>query len=318
MKRNSFVFVLKYLLVVCVAFMSFNVAQAADKKPVIAYLPTSLSNESQAYSAKMFQRHGEEYGFDVIILDSPNDDAQIQAQNVNNCIAQGVDVIAVCPNDINAIVPSLMEAKQAGAIVCLFSSDLPKQFEQIRDIFCGVDDTMAGEVAGKAFINKFPNGAKIVEIGGQAGHDAQIKRNQGFHKVIDGSNIEVLAVQNCNSWSTNDAMTIMEDFLIKYGDQIDGVFCHWDNGAAGIIQALKNAKKDNVYIVAVDGCRAGFKQILDGKQDVTIAQSFENMAKTTMERAKQKLAGEEVVAVNFIPLETISKDNIKKYEMPEW
>ncbi len=316
--RKSYCLLLSLMAAFVLSLFVSDMAQAADKKPVLAYLPTSLSNESQAYSAKMFKRHAEDYGFDVIVLDSPNDDAQIQAQNVNNCIAQGVDVIAVCPNDINAIVPSLMEAKNAGIVVCLYSADLPEQFASIRDIFCGVNDTMAGEVAGKAFVKKFPNGAKIVEIGGQAGHDAQIKRNQGFHKIIDYSNIEVLAVQNCNSWSANDAMTIMEDFITKYGKEIDGVFCHWDNGAAGVIQALKNAGMNNTYLVAVDGCRAGFKHILDGDQDITIAQSFENMASTTMKCAKEKLDGKEVAAINFIPLDAIGKDNIKNYEMPEW
>ena len=318
MKKTSFVLVFNMFLVICVMLIGSDVAQAEGKKPVLAFLPGTLSNESQAYAAKMFERHGGEYGFDILVLDSPNADAQIQAQNVNNCIAQGVDVVAVNPNDINAIVPSLMEAKEAGVTVCLFSSDLPPQFAEVRDIFCGVDDTMAGEVAAKAFIKKFPKGARIVEIGGQAGHDAQIKRYQGFHKIIDNSNIEVLASQNCDSWSTNDAMTRMEDFITKFGDQIDGVFCHWDNGAAGVIQALENAGMHNVYLVAVDGCRAGFKQILDGKQDITIAQSFENIAKKTLECAQNKLNGKTYAAVNFVPLETVGKDNINNYEMPEW
>ena len=316
MKKSSFV--MKLIFVLCVMLVGIGTVKAAGKKPVLAFLPGTLSNESQAYAAKMFQKHGEEYGFDILILDSPNADAQIQAQNVNNCIAQGVDVIAVNPNDVNAIVPSLMEAKEAGVIVCLFSSDLPVQFTQIRDIFCGVDDTMAGEVAAQAFIDKFPDGAKIVEIGGQAGHDAQIKRYQGFHKVIDKSNIKVLASQNCDAWATNDAMTRMEDFIVKFGDDIQGVFCHWDNGAAGVIQALENAGMKDVYLVAVDGCRAGFKQVLDGKQSITIAQSFENIAKKTLECAQQKLNGEEIVAVNFIPLDTIGKNNINNYDMPEW
>jgi ABC-type sugar transport system substrate-binding protein len=36
---------------------------------------------------------------------------------VSTCIAQDYDVIFINPNDINAIVPSLMEAKEAGIIV---------------------------------------------------------------------------------------------------------------------------------------------------------------------------------------------------------
>ena len=317
MKKSSFMYLIKFMVVMCIMCVCIGMVRAEEKKPVMAFLGT-LSNESKAYSAKMFKRHGAEYGFDIVILDSPNADAQIQAQNVNNCIAQGVAAIAVCPNDINAIVPSLMEAKDAGIVVCLFSSDLPEQFAGVRDVFCGVNDIMVGEVAAEAFLKKFPNGAKIVEVGGMAGHDAQIKRYQGFHKIIDKSNIEVLASQNCNSWATNDAMTIMEDFIVKFGDQIDGVYCHWDNGAAGVIQAIENAGMKDVFLLAVDGCRAGFKQVLDGKQDITVAQSFENMVKKTLECAQKKLKGEKFDAVNFIPLETVSLKNINDYEMPEW
>jgi ribose transport system substrate-binding protein len=56
-------------------------------------------------------------------------------------------------------------------------------------------------------------------------------------------------------------MNIMDDFIVKYGDQIQGVFCHWDNGATGVIGALKNANMTDVFVVGVDGCRAGFDQV---------------------------------------------------------
>lgn len=310
--------IIKLAVVVCLIIGSADIAQATSGYPVLAFLPGTLENESQAYAAKMFEKFGGDYGFNVIILDSPGGDSQIQAENVNKCVSDGVKVIVVNPNDIVSIVPSLKKAKEAGVIVCLFSSDLLPTFTKYRDIFCGVDDTIAGEVAAKAFLDKFPEGAKIVEIGGQDGHDAQLKRNQGFHKIIDNSNIEVLATQNCSAWSKEDAKKIMAEFITAFGEEIDGVFCHWDNGATGIIQALENAEMEGVYIVGVDGCKNGFQQILDGKQSITIAQNFENISKKTMERARQLLDGAIIAAVNFIPLDTIGRDNISEYEMPEW
>ena len=51
---------------------------------------------------------------------------------------------------------------------------------------------MAGEAAAQVFIDQFPNGANIVEIGGQSGHDAQIKRHDGFNNAIAGTNIKVI------------------------------------------------------------------------------------------------------------------------------
>lgn len=282
-----------------------------------AFITQALSNESQAYSYKQLQQYAPEYGFTVDVFEGQND-VQNEAKAVSTCIAQGYDAIFINPSDINAIVPSLMEAKDAGIVIGMFSSDLPKESQQYRDFFCGVDDTMAGQTAGQAFVDHFPDGATIVEVGGQAGHDAQIKRADGFRQVIDGSKIKLLDSQNCSGWVTADAMAIMEDFIVKYGDQIQGVFCHWDNGATGVIEALKNAGMNDVYVVAVDGCRAGYDQVKAGTQAVSIGQSFTNMAIKSLECAKAKLEGKTFEAVNFIPLDVVTKDNVETLPYPEW
>lgn len=282
-----------------------------------AFITQALSNESQAYAWKQFQQYCGEYGFEMDVFEGQND-VQNEAKAVSTCIAQEYNVIFINPSDINAIVPSLMEAKEAGIIIGMFSSDLPEASQQYRDFFCGVDDTMAGETAGQAFMDKFPDGATIVEVGGQAGHDAQIKRHDGFMKAIEGSNITLLDSQNCNGWVTADAMAITEDFITKYGDQIQGVFCHWDNGATGVIEALKNAGMTDVYVAGVDGCRAGFDQVKAGAQGVCIGQSFTNMAIKSLENAKAALTGGTYEAINFIPLDVVTADNIDTFPYPEW
>ncbi|HET6453359.1 MAG TPA: sugar ABC transporter substrate-binding protein, partial [Armatimonadota bacterium] len=190
-----------------------------------AFIVSNMANESQAFSAKQFLKFGAQYGFDMYTFDAKGD-TQAESQIVTNCIAQKFKVIFLNPNDINAIVPSLIKAKQAGLIVGMFSSDLAPANQQYRDFYAGVNDTMAGQQAAQAFIKHFPNGAKIVEIGGQAGHDAQIKRHDGFNgdKGIKGSNIQVLDYQACQQWSTDQAQTIMENDIVKYGKEIQGVF----------------------------------------------------------------------------------------------
>jgi ABC-type sugar transport system substrate-binding protein len=283
----------------------------------VAYIPGDMANESQAFSAKMFQKHAAEYGFDVTILDGKAD-AQVQANAVNNAVAQGMKAIYVNPNDINAIIPSLNAARKAGVIVGMFSSDLPAESADARDFFVGVNDNMAGETAAKAFMDKFPDGAKIVEIGGQAGHDAQIKRHDGFNNSIKGSKIEVVGYQATQAWSTAEAMAIMEDFIVKYGDEIQGVFCHWDNGGTGIIEAMKAAGMKDIFMVAVDGCRAGFDQVKEGTQAVTIAQNFEAHAELCLKLTNDMLEGKTIEPVNFIPLDIVSLENIDTFTYPEW
>lgn len=293
-----------------------GVANAAQDK--IAFLVNNMATESQSFSAKQFQKYAKDYGFDVAILDAKGD-TQTESQLVTNSIAQKFKAIFINPNDGNAIVPSLMKAKQAGLIIGMFSSDLAPQNQKYRDFFVGVNDTMAGEAAGAAFLKHFPNGATIIEIGGQAGHDAQIKRHDGFNKAIKGSKINVIDFKTPSQWATAEAMSIAEDLIVKHGKKIQGVFCHWDNGITGVSRALKAANMmDGTFIVGVDGNRAGFDQVRQGVQSVTIMQNFENMSKKSLELARAVADGKKVEPVNFIPLDIVDKKNIDQFTPPEW
>ncbi len=292
-------------------------AEATAGADKIAFIVADMANESQSFASKQFQKFAKDYNFEVTILDAKGD-AQAETQAVNNAVAQGVKALFVNPNDINAIVPALEAAKKAGVVVGMFSSDLPKDKAAARDFFVGVNDNMAGEAAAKAFLDQFPNGANIVEIGGQSGHDAQIKRHDGFNNAIKGSKITVIDYKATQQWATDQAMTIMEDMITKNGDKIDGVFVHWDNGATGAIQALKAANMEGKFLVGVDGCRAGFDQVRSGEQSVTIMQNFENMSKKSLELARKVIDGETVEQQNFIPLDIVNKGNIDTFTAPEW
>lgn len=291
----------------------------AQAKVKAAFIVSNMANESQAFSAKQFLKYGSEYGFDMYTFDAKGD-TQAESQIVTNCIAQKFKVIFLNPNDINAIVPSLIKAKQAGLIVGMFSSDLSPANQKYRDFYAGVNDTMAGQQAAAAFIKQFPNGAKIVEIGGQAGHDAQIKRHDGFNSAIKGSKIQVIDYKACTQWSTAEAMTIMENMIVKYGKEIQGVFVHWDNGATGVIQAAKAAGLNNLFIVGVDGNRAGYVQVKNGDQAISIAQDFVVMTKKDLELAQAVVTGKKVEPINFVPLTVVDKALIESggFDPPEW
>jgi ribose transport system substrate-binding protein len=304
-------------LVLLVAIAFGVTAQAKLVKA--AFVISNAANESQAFSAKQFLKFGSQYGFDMYTFDAKGD-TQAESQIVTNCIAQKFKVIFLNPNDISAIVPSIIKAKAAGLIVGMFSSDLAAENQKYRDFYAGVNDTMAGQQAAQAFMKAFPNGAKIVEIGGQAGHDAQIKRHDGFNGAqgIKGSNIQVLDYKACQQWATDQAQAIMEDDIVKYGTDIQGVFVHWDNGATGVIQAAKAANIKGLFIVGVDGNRAGYYQVQSGDQAVSIAQDFVLMTKTDLGLARDVLAGKKVQPINYVPLFVVDKNSIASFDPPEW
>jgi len=291
----------------------------AQAKVKAAFIVSNQANESQAFSAKEFVKYGADYGFEVSTFDAKGD-TQAESQIVTNCIAQKFKVIFLNPNDIHAIVPAIIKAKQAGLVVGMFSSELVGAAQKYRDFASTSDDNLGGQLAAQQFIKAFPNGAKIVEIGGQAGHNAQLQRHDGFNgdKGIKGSKITVLDFKACQQWATDQAQAIMEDFIVKYGKDIQGVFVHWDNGATGVIQAAKAAGLKNIFIVGVDGNKAGYVQVKSGDQAVSIAQDFTAMAKKSLELAKDVLAKKKVTQFNIIPQVIYDKSTVANYSTPEW
>ena len=79
----------------------------------------------------------------------------------------------------------------------------------------------------------------LVIIEGAAGSFPGIHRTDGFYEAIKGhDNFNVLAAQYCE-WDRPTAQATMEDFITRYGDELNAVYAHDDNMAIGVIQALR-------------------------------------------------------------------------------
>ena len=301
----------------CVLTMGLTAYAKEAETLKVAYIPNSMSNEMNAYGYKIMEENQGDYNMEVTAFDGKYD-AQTETSAITNCIGQGFDAIILCPSDINAVIPAVMQAKENGVIVAMYSADLPEEYREYRDIFVGVDDTEAGEKAAQAFIEQFPDGAKILEVGGTAGTDAQVRRHDGFNAALEGSNIEVLDYQATSSWSSNETMAITEDMIVKYGDEIQGIFCHWDGGATCCIEALKNAGIEGTYVVAIDGSRSGFDQVKAGTQNVCISQNVVNISLKALETIRKAADGEEYEAENYVPLDIVTAENVDELPYPEW
>jgi len=269
----------------------------------------------------MYQKNAAKFGFKVSVCDNKND-VQQQTTCINDAVAQGVKAIAINPKDEVGYVPATKAAMAAGVVVCL--SMVPPAKDALDGSTCSVsvDDVLGGKTAAEAILAAFPNGATGVEIGGQAGHVAANNRHTGFTDAIKGKNITVLDYKNPTAWDTAQAQAIAEDMITKYGDKIQFIFCHWDNGATGVINALKNVKEpwaQKVMIVAVDGNKTGFDQVKSWPNYISIAQNAETITSKVMEESMLFIKKDPAaVKKNIIPFDLITKDTIGNFTPPEW
>jgi len=319
MKKGMRVFALLviFIMIAGAVFAEGSRQPTAARPYRAAFITQAMSNESQAFSWREFQRLAPEFGFQMQVFAGENEPA-VEVAGIRQAVAMGFDAIFINPSSIESIIPAITEAKRAGVIVGMFSSLLPPEYQHLMDFFCGSDDFLGGQQAGQFVSQQFPNGANFVEVGGQAGHDAQIKRHDGFRAGIS-PNIRILGSQNApTGWNTHEAMAIMEDFIVRFGDQIDGVWCHWDNGASGVIQALQNAGMRDVFVIGYDGNRTGYAQVRAGTQALSVGQSFTNMAWHSLNNARAMLQGISVPKINWIPVDMVTIDTIDGFPLPDW
>ncbi|MBN2252110.1 MAG: substrate-binding domain-containing protein, partial [Kosmotogaceae bacterium] len=81
----------------------------------------------------------------------------------------------------------------------------------------------------------------------------------------------------------DDTRSAMETFALKYGDEIDGVWCAFDQLAYAAADVLAEYGITDALIVGADGNEETFRRIASGNMTATVAQPFEGMASTAAE-----------------------------------
>ena len=291
-----------------------------NRVPRAAFITYSVSNESQAFAWSEFQRLAPEYGFEVYLFAGENDSA-IEVADIEQAIAEGFDAIFVSSGSIEAILPALRRAKEAGIIVGMFNTELPEEHRDVMDFFVGSDDYMIGELVGQFASDHFPDGANFVEVGGPADRPATTARHEGFRSGIADNIVELGAQNVFIGWNAPEAFVIMEDFIDQFGNDIDIVFCHWDEGVAGVIEALQNAGMDDVFVVGigVDGLGTAEERIRAGTQALSIDQNLIITVRASLENARIMLEGGTVLVDNWVPADMMTFDTIHNVTSgPNW
>ena len=279
----------------------------------------AMPNTLQTFVWGEFQRHKDEYGIEMTQFSGASD-ASGEIAAIEQAIEESYDVIFINTGNIEAVAPALTRAHGAGIVIGAFVSEMPENHHDIMHFFCGSDDYFGSRQAGEYVSRQFPGGARFVEIGGQDGDEAQINRRNGFREGIAQNIVELDSQNAIGGWNPNDARAIMEGFLMAFGDDIDIVWCHWDQGAGAAIGATQAAGRNDIFIIGVDGGSAGLEQVRAGTQSLSIGQDFSSIVIQSLINARKILDGEgdEVVRINIIPHILITSENVNTLSLPEW
>lgn len=285
---------------------------------------TTIGPSVNSYSAtyvEEFERYSDELGLDIIMLDSQADPAR-QSNQVQDLIAQQVDVMVVWPINAQAIVPAVRQAHARGIPVVISNSKIDETGKQFTETFTGPDDYTQAKKAGELMVDALDGKGNVVIVGGTPGYTVSNLREQGFRDALEGSDIEVIDAQPAN-WSRERAQSLMENYITRFGDEIDGVYSADAGMGTGALTAVQAAVSDGKLpedhgIIFTDATlfAAGYDAIKKGDYYGSILQSPKEDARTAVKAAVLLGLGEDVPELMYMQTPAVTKENIDEFERP--
>ena len=253
---------------------------AEAKKLKVGFIATNFSAEAQARTANHFEEICKAKGWEATMLNSQGS-IENQATQMDNLIQMNVDAIVLAMAHPTEIKPALDAANAAGIPVIAISS--------------GYTDGLVCDIASNDFVMSSKLSSYFLDSLGGSGNIVVIKfvKNAGCRKrgeILDAilqeyPDIKVLGEYTVAGTSRfmDDTTSAMETFATKYGEQIDGVWCAFDQLAYACSDVLQSKGLTDALVVGVDGGDETNRRILAGTMTATVAQPFEEMAQTAVD-----------------------------------
>lgn len=246
---------------------------------------------------------------ELTVVDAGGDAAK-QLQQVETFISQKVDAIIMQPQEQEACSPAIDKAKAAGIPIINCNSLTITE----PDAYVGSNDSESAEIAMTYIAEQLGGKGNVLMMHGHPGQTAEVKRTEGAMDILARNPDMTLLDEQTADWDRAEAMTLMENWIQAYGDQINAVFCQNDEMALGALNALVQAgKKDNVLVVGVDAIDDALQSVKDGKMDATVYQDCKGQAEGAIEAAYKLAKGESVEKEILIPFILVTTENVDEY-----
>lgn len=246
---------------------------------------------------------------ELTVVDAGGDAAK-QLQQVETFISQKVDAIIMQPQEQEACSPAIDKAKAAGIPIINCNSLTITE----PDAYVGSNDSESAEIAMTYIAEQLGGKGNVLMMHGHPGQTAEVKRTEGAMDILAQNPDITLLDEQTADWDRAEAMTLMENWIQAYGDQINAVFCQNDEMALGALNALVQAgKKDNVLVVGVDAIDDALQSVKDGKMDATVYQDCKGQAEGAIEAAYKLAKGESVEKEILIPFILVTTENVDEY-----
>ncbi len=294
-----------------------------EKKIKIGFAMDTLKEERWQRDHDAFEAQCKKLNVDCVITVADNK-ADKQANDVDNLLTQGIDVLVIAPHDATQAASMVDKAKAQG--VPVISYDRLINSDKI-DAYISHQVPVIGRKIAEYALEKAPKGNYVMVYGASTDNNAVIMKKEQLavlKPAIDKKDITIVADDFMDDWRPELALNFTENALTRNNDNIQAFVVSNDGLAGGVISALeKKGLAGKVVVTGQDAALDALQRIAEGKQTMTVYKPIVPLANQAVEAAiklakKEKLdtkpfmndvIGKEVGSI-LLEVTTVDKSNL--------
>lgn len=242
--------------------------------------------------------------------------AATQVNNIDDLIAQKVNVLVVDPADYTALGQALQHAKDAGIPVVNVDSKVDDADQQYVASFVTADCYKGGYTLGEYLADKLPDGATVGQL-----NYPQISviadRFKGMQAAFKDKKRDDIKIIDKTCTDLNAINTYTEDMLMA-NPEISCFVCLNDNTALSCYATCKQLDHADALVYGFDGSPAGKQSISEGQMAGTMVYSPVDLAKTAADTAYAIATGGDYEKETLVDMWLIDPDNIADRDLEHW
>ena len=255
---------LALILVLMIALAS--TALAADQ---LGFLPPAMTSPFYASCIEGATPVADALGYELVIMaPESEDDYATQTSMMEDLITQGVKGIAVCGINLDALIPAIKKANEAGVPVVMFNTITELEGVDVY-AYSGYNQYNGGAKIAD-WVNEKTEGKAVVAIIEGLPSDYTTQRMGGFVDRCAEAypDITVVASQP-GDWVREKGMNAAMD-MIQAHPEISVIYGLSDEMALGAVQACKQLNREDIICVGLDGNPNAFESVKAGELTATL------------------------------------------------
>jgi len=286
-----------------------------NKELKIALVMKTLTNPFFIAMEKGGRKAEKEFGVKLIVKTGAMETSiEQQIGIVEELISMKVDAIVIAPGSSTELVSVLKKAQDANIKIVNIDNrldvDLSQKIGLLNVPFISVKNDEGAYLSAKYIADMIQNpvNAAILE-GIRTADNAQQRKNGAYKAFSENANIKIVASETAN-WKIDEAYSVATNMFATHPD-IKAIFCANDMMALGVLQYLKDSKKNDVLVAGFDNLDDAKAVLRDGTMAVTIDQQPEVQGYLGIKYAVELINGRSVAPETYVSVKVVSKKELE-------